>query len=81
DTDQPDSDGGNTGTPDIDQPGDGGNQPGTDTDQPGTDTEKPGTDTEKPGTEERSFAEKVADLVNAERAKAGLDALTIDKGI
>ena len=62
DTDQPDSDGGNTGTPDIDQPGDGGNQPGTDTDQPGTDTEKP-------GTEERSFAEKVADLVNAERAK------------
>ncbi|MCQ4691556.1 CAP domain-containing protein, partial [Clostridium sp. SL.3.18] len=74
DTDQPDSDGGNTGTPDIDQPGDGGNQPGTDTDQPGTDTEKP-------GTEERSFAEKVADLVNAERAKAGLDALTIDKGI
>lgn len=60
DTDQPDSDGGNTGTPDIDQPGDDGNQP---------------------GTEERSFAEKVADLVNAERAKAGLDALIIDKGI
>lgn len=45
------------------------------------DTDQPGTDTEKPGTEERSFAEKVADLVNAERAKAGLDALTIDKGI
>lgn len=61
--------------PDINLPN--GNQPGTDVEQP--DTDKPGAD--EPGTEENSFAEQVVELVNVEREKAGLQALTLDKQI
>lgn len=75
--------------PDTDQPED--NQPETDTEKPDTDqpeNNRPGNDTNKPdtdrpgtGTEELSFAEQVVKLVNEERAKAGLSALTLDKDI
>lgn len=63
--------------PDINLPN--GNQPGTGT--PDTDNQKPGTDVEQPDTEENSFAEQVVELVNVEREKAGLQALTLDKQI
>lgn len=62
----------------------GGNQPDTDQpedNQPGNDTNKPDTDRPGTGTEELSFAEQVVKLVNEERAKAGLSALTLDKDI
>lgn len=82
DTDQPGAGEGDTDLPDTDQPGSGdGGTDLPDTDQPGSDAEKPGEDNNGPGTETRTYAEQVADLVNAERAKAGLSALTIDKGI
>ncbi|MCH1983369.1 CAP domain-containing protein [Ruminococcus sp. OA3] len=72
DTDAPDTDAPDTDAPDTDVPG---------TDVPGADGNTPGTDTDKPETGERTFAEQVVDLVNAERAKAGLNALTIDQSI
>lgn len=64
------------------------NRPGTDNkpgaeNKPGTEN-KPNIDTDKPGNSdptERSFAEQVVQLVNKERAKAGLQALTLDKQI
>lgn len=62
----------------------GGNQPDTDqpeNNRPGNDTNKPDTDRPGTGTEELSFAEQVVKLVNEERAKAGLLALTLDKDI
>ncbi len=67
----------------------GGNQPGND--QPDTDkpeTDKPETDqpeTDKPETSEPdaegnlSFAKQVVNLVNEERAKAGVSALVLDE--
>ncbi|WP_411335246.1 CAP domain-containing protein [Ruminococcus gauvreauii] len=71
-TDEPDTDVPGTDTPDIEAP---------DTDVPGTDGDTPGNDTDTPETGERTFAEQVVDLVNAERAKAGLNALAIDESI
>ena len=61
---------------DDNQPGDDGNRPGGDNNQPGGDNDQPGED-----NQERTFAEQVVDLVNAERAKAGLGALTLDRNI
>lgn len=90
DTNQPETD---TNQPETgNQPGTDNqpetSQPETDTNKPGTDTNTPETDTNqpennKPGTdkEELSFAEQVVALVNEERAKAGLNALTLDKEI
>lgn len=52
----------------------GGDQPGTD--QPETD--KPGT-SEPDAEENLSFAKQVVNLVNEERAKAGLSALVLDE--
>ncbi len=63
--------------PEITPPGE--NVPDTDT--PGSDGNTPGTDTDKPEAGDQSFAEQVVTLVNAERAKAGLNALTLDQGI
>lgn len=89
-TDQPDSDQPGTDIPDTDIPSGDTNKPDNDTNKPGTDHNKPDTDTDKPDTDsgngesapqERTFAEQVVDLVNAERAKAGLGSLTLDKGI
>lgn len=69
DTDQPGTD-----TPDMNLP---------DTDQPGTDNEVPGGGTGQPETDsqDRTFIQQVADLVNAERVKAGLTPLAIDSKI
>lgn len=56
----------------------GCNKPGTgnpDINKPGTD--KPETDKPDNGVTDKSYAQQVADLVNAERAKAGLSALTV----
>lgn len=66
------------------------NLPGTDTNAPGTNS--PETDNDAPGvnppaedntpeTGELSFAEQVVALVNAERAKAGLNPLVLDEEI
>ncbi len=66
---------------DNNQPGTDNNQPGTDNNQPGTDSSKPETDNNQPGATESSFAEQVVALVNAERAKAGLNPVTLDKNI
>lgn len=81
-TNQPDTDVPDENIPDINQP---------DFDIPETnvpdnntpDTNVPEVDTNEPETdkEENSFAEQVVKLVNAERAKAGLNALTLDKEI
>lgn len=68
--------------PDVNRPGTG--TPGTGEQKPGTDAEQPDTDkpdTDKPDTEQNSYAEQVVELVNAEREKAGLQALTLDKQI
>lgn len=54
-------------------------KPGNDTNTP--DTDKPGNDTNTPDAGELSYAEQVVALVNAERAKAGLNALTLDTEI
>lgn len=67
---QPETNQPETNKPEINQP---------ETNQPETnapETNKPETD-----KEDKSFAEQVADLVNAERAKAGLSPLTLDKEI
>lgn len=78
DTDVPDND---TNAPDNDVPDNDTNTP--DADAPGNDTNKPdngnsgndGSDTEQDS--DTSYAKQVVDLVNAERAKAGLSALTM----
>lgn len=56
-------------------------KPETDTDKSETDTDKPETDTDKPDTETVSYAEKITELVNAEREKAGLKPLVLDMEI
>lgn len=81
DVNQPDN---GTNTPDAEQPDNGTNTP--DVEQPGTDDNvpeisQPGTDNNTPDTEALSYAEQVVALVNAERAKAGLNALTLDTEI
>lgn len=55
------------------------NQPDNGTDIP--DVEQPETDNNTPETDALSYAEQVVALVNAERAKAGLNALTLDTEI
>ena len=82
DNNQPGEDGNQPGG-DNSQPGEDGNQPGGDNNQPGGDNNQPGGDNDQPGedTQVRTFAEQVVDLVNAERAKAGLSSLTSDKSI
>lgn len=81
---QPDTELPDTELPDTETPGeetpDADNTPEN---TPGTDSEKPGTDTDKPDadTESHVFAKRVVELVNEERAKAGLGALTLDKSI
>lgn len=62
------------------------NQPETDTtapdiNQPETDTSQPDIDNNAPETGVLTYAEQVVELVNAERAKAGLHALTLDTEI
>ncbi len=88
DTDQPGQDMPDNETPDTDQPGsdteapdNGTNQP-DDMNKPGGDTNKP-DDNNKPGPDshDRTFAQQVVDLVNAERVKAGLATLTVDQNI
>lgn len=79
---QPDND---TNAPEEDQPETDDNVPETDnnvpeTDQPETDNNVPETDNNTPETQ-LSYAEQVVALVNAERAKAGLNALTLDNEI
>lgn len=61
--------------PEVDLPETDSNTP--DINQPETDTNVPDTDQ----SETLSFAEQVVALVNAERAKAGLNALTLDTEI
>lgn len=58
--------------PEVNQPDNGTNTP---------DVEQPGTDNNTPETDALSYAEQVVALVNAERAKAGLNALTLDTEI
>ena len=74
-----------TETPDTESP-----ENGTDSEIPDTDVPGTGTDSEKPGNgdsgttdseENLTFAEQVVALVNEERAKAGLSALTLDENI
>lgn len=70
--------------PEVNQPDNGTdipdvNQPGTDNNTP--ETNQPGTDNNTPDTDTLSYAEQVVALVNAERAKAGLNALTLDTEI
>lgn len=78
DTDIPETNQPETNVPDTDIPET--NQPETnvpDTNQP--DNNLPETDVEQP--EDNSFAAQVVRLVNAERAKAGLSAVTLDQEI
>lgn len=70
--------------PEVNQPDNGTDIP--DVEQPETDnntpeTNQPGTDNNTPETDALSYAEQVVALVNAERAKAGLNALTLDTEI
>lgn len=70
--------------PEVNQPDNGTDIP--DVEQPGTDnntpeTNQPETDDNTPETDVLSYAEQVVALVNAERAKAGLNALTLDTEI
>lgn len=69
-TDAPDADKPETDIPEIDAPA---------VDTPGTDV--PGTDNDQTESEpeQLSFAEQVVKLVNEERAKAGLNAVALDK--
>ena len=83
DTDTPDVDqpgGEDTDTPDVELPG-GEDTDTPDMERPGGDNSTPDVDRPETNPEERSLAEQVVDLVNAERAKAGVGALTLDKGI
>lgn len=74
DTDVPDTDVPDTDVPDTDKP-DTGLPDGNSPDGELPDSDKPGTDT----PEEKTFAEQVVELVNAERVKAGLSTLTLEK--
>ena len=70
--------------PEVNQPDNGTDIP--DVEQPETDnntpeTNQPETDNNTPETDALSYAEQVVALVNAERAKAGLNALTLDTEI
>lgn len=77
DTETPDAE-----TPDNNVPG--GNTPDTGIpdnkpeNTPDNNPDNGSTDTETPDTENQSYAEEVVSLVNVERAKEGLDPLTID---
>lgn len=64
-TNQPETSKPETNKPEINQP----------------ETSKPETSKPETDKEDKSFAEQVADLVNAERVKAGLNPLTLDKEI
>lgn len=92
DGDKPETDVPGTDTPDIDKP----ETSAPDTDKPGADipeTDAPVVDTpgsDAPGTdndqtesepEQLSYAEQVVKLVNEERAKAGLNAVVLDKDL
>lgn len=75
---------------DTSQPENTVQKPETDASQPGNNVQKPVTDVNQSGSgtsqpdssiEELSFAEQVVKLVNKERAKAGLSALTLDEEI
>ena len=68
--------GGETPRPEPENPGNGGETPGPEPENPGNGEESP-----EPDQEENSFAIQIAELVNAERAKAGIGALTLDQGI
>lgn len=46
-----------------------------------SDSETSGSEAPIPDTEAKSYARQVVDLVNAERAKAGLSALTLDENL
>lgn len=83
----PDEEAPDTETPDAETPDN--NVPGGNTPDTGIPDNKPentpdnnpdngSTDTETPDTENQSYAEEVVSLVNVERAKEGLDPLTID---
>lgn len=79
-TDVPETDKPGTDAPDADKPG--ADIPETDApavDTPGSDV--PGTDNDQTESEpeQLSFAEQVVKLVNEERAKAGLNAVVLDK--
>lgn len=96
-TDRPETDTPGTDKPETDKPDTGNSSnPGTsdpDTEIPGTgnpDTSVPGTDkpdTSIPDTEDseadsyHAYVKQVVNLVNAERAKAGLAPLTIDSSV
>lgn len=88
-TDQPGTDIPDHNTPDVDQPGgdteapDGGNGQPDDMNKPGGENNQPDGDNSNPGggTHDRTFAQQVVDLVNAERVKAGLTTLTVDENI
>lgn len=69
--------------PDNIKPDGSGNKPNVPASKPDTnkpDTNKPETDTNKPETDNEalSYAEQILNLVNKERAKAGLHALKLD---
>ncbi|RHR32596.1 CAP domain-containing protein [Clostridium sp. AF19-22AC] len=97
DTDQPGTDTPDMNLPDTDQPGTDNEVPGGGTGQPDQDIDGPGEDADKPGgdinhpegddnqpktdSQDRTFIQQVADLVNAERVKAGLTPLAIDSKI
>lgn len=95
DSNQPDSSAPGTDSDQTDSsaPGTDMDTPDTDSSKPESDNNKPGTDVNQPGSDktennrpdtdkgERSYAEQVVNLVNAERAKAGLNPLTLDKEI
>lgn len=78
DTSKPDTD---TSKPDTDtsKPDTDTSKPDTDTSKPDTGTSKPDTNTSNTGTQDVSaYAKQVVTLVNQERAKVGLPALTLD---
>ena len=68
--------GGETPSPEPENPGNGGETPSPEPENPGNGEESP-----EPDQEENSFAIQIAELVNAERAKAGIGVLTLDQGI
>lgn len=88
DTEVPDnnqsvSDNNKPNIPDNIKPDGSGNEPNVPASKPDTnkpDTNKPETDTNKPETDNEalSYAEQILNLVNKERAKAGLHALKLD---
>ncbi|MDE6232033.1 MAG: transporter, partial [Lachnospiraceae bacterium] len=79
-TNQPETSKPETNKPETNEPET--SKPGTnkpEVNQP--ETNKPETSKPETDKEDKSFAEQVVDLVNAERAKAGLSPLTLDKEI